>query len=135
VGTCAALPAGTACAASGCTGGTLTTARTCDGAGTCQAAVAMSCAPFACNASGTSCNNTCATPDDCAPGQPCLNGSCGSHTATCASDTECASGFCSQNVCCATRCDAACYSCAVKGWIGTCVQDPAFDPIDPSICL
>ena len=49
---------------------------------------------------------------------------------SCAKDGECASGFCTDGVCCDTRCDKTCLSCALKASIGTCSAIPAnTDPI------
>jgi hypothetical protein len=134
-GACHRYVAGTVCAYPSCSGAILFTAQTCDGAGTCQPPGVSICVPYACDASRGACNTTCASPSDCAPGQPCNNGICGAPPPeTCRSDAECASGFCTENVCCASRCDNPCFSCAVKGSIGTCVPDPYFDPVDPTIC-
>jgi len=132
---CRRYVAGTLCALPTCTGAALIFARTCDGAGTCQPAAAQSCAPYTCDPTRGACNTSCAAPSDCAAGLECDNGLCRPHlTETCQSDAECASGFCTGNVCCSSRCDNPCFSCTVKGSIGTCVPDPYFDPVDPTIC-
>jgi hypothetical protein len=56
LGACASYPAGTECAAASCAGGGFSSARVCDGAGTCKpAAVTLPC-PGACDASGSACN-------------------------------------------------------------------------------
>jgi hypothetical protein len=135
-GACRRYEANTVCSAAACSGAVLFFARRCDGAGTCRPAAAVSCAPYACDPSRGACNATCASPSDCAAGFECgSNGICGTQgNNTCVSDAECASGFCTENVCCASRCDNPCFSCAVKGSIGTCVPDPYFDPVDPTIC-
>lgn len=38
----------------------------------------------------------------------------------CASDGDCESGFCTDQVCCAARCDGICQSCALPGNLGIC---------------
>ncbi|HEX3695315.1 MAG TPA: PA14 domain-containing protein [Polyangia bacterium] len=48
---------------------------------------------------------------------------------SCASDAECGSGFCVDKVCCATRCDGICQSCALAGSLGICL--PAEVGTDP----
>lgn len=129
VGGCARYPAGTACAASSCTGILLSPARTCDGLGTCGTATAIPCTPYGCDAGGGRCNAVCATSDDCAPGVACNEGVCGMfQPGTCATDDECASGQCAQGVCCASACAAPCASCALPGTVGTCAPDPNADP-------
>ncbi|HXJ23515.1 MAG TPA: hypothetical protein VMT03_25090 [Polyangia bacterium] len=74
VGTCSNASAGTICGAASCTGTTFTPSAACDGAGTCQAPTAHSCAPFICGTN--SCKTTCASDADCAAGTHCLSGSC-----------------------------------------------------------
>ncbi len=47
----------------------------------------------------------------------------------CGQDSECESGFCVDKVCCGTRCDGICQSCALSGSLGTCL--PAEVGTDP----
>jgi hypothetical protein len=78
-GACRMYGAGTQCVAPSCTGSTLTSQRTCNGTGTCQAATTSSCVPYGCNA--TSCKTTCAATSDCS-GAPyvCVGTTCSSAT-------------------------------------------------------
>jgi hypothetical protein len=45
--------------------------------------------------------------------------------AACAAGGECGSGICVDKVCCKTKCDGLCESCAVTGSVGTCAATPA----------
>lgn len=117
------------CLADGVTGvGT----AVCDGKGVCRPRVVFKCAPYTCNPSTGFCRATCTSDADCAAGRACVNGSCGVTTsgASCQKDSECASGFCSDGVCCSSRCDSACTSCALPGQVGSCwpVPEDALDP-------
>ncbi|HVV52444.1 MAG TPA: hypothetical protein VHO06_22445 [Polyangia bacterium] len=128
-GACAGYPAGTLCAPGACSGTLWTSPRTCDGAGTCVAALTVPCSPFRCAVGGDTCTTYCATSDDCAPGVACAAGVCGTKPQeTCSIDAECASGHCAQNVCCASACAGPCSSCALPGTVGTCEPDPGADP-------
>ena len=132
VGGCANYPAGTACGVAGCRDGTNATAAKCNGVGTCVRST-NSCEPFACDTKGGQCRTTCAGDQDCAAGQPCLNGRCGSkESALCTKDTECTSGICSQGVCCRQRCDGVCQSCALTGSYGELHDDPGIE-LDPGL--
>jgi hypothetical protein len=134
-GACAFYPAGVTCAATPSCSGTLWSGTgTCDGAGTCQRET-RPCLPYACDPQTNACHNACATADDCAPGKPCLNGTCGYlEPAACSSNAECASGFCAQGACCATKCDGPCFSCALPGTMGTCTPVPNPVPPDAGAC-
>ena len=135
VGGCSFYPAGSVCAAPSCTGSLLTFPRTCDGAGTCQPAGQASCAPFTCGPQTGACRTICASDSDCISGSGCApDGLCGIHwlTAPCTTDNDCASGFCAEGVCCATKCDGPCFSCALPGTIGTC--EPVPGPADAAAC-
>ena len=128
-GKCQLYGAGTACASATCASGTATTARSCDGAGTCRTATPTSCAPYACNAGGTACNTTCAANTDCAGTATCntTTKSCGlaPNGTACTAGTTCNSGFCAQSVCCASACASVCSVCNLAGSLGTCVAVPA----------
>ena len=132
-GGCGLYVAGVTCAAtSSCSGTLWSSPGRCDGAGTCQRQM-IPCTPYACDPQTNACHNACVTADDCAPGQPCMNGSCGTREpAVCSADAECASGFCAQSVCCTTRCDGPCFSCALPGTIGSCM--PVTNPPDAGAC-
>jgi hypothetical protein len=131
-GACRLYAAGTQCAAPTCTGATLTSARACNGTGTCLAATTSSCSPYQCGtgACRASCtvDGDCVSPNICASGGVCTKRPNG---ATCAADGDCTSNICAQNVCCASTCTASCRSCALAGTLGTCTNVPAGqDPLN-----
>ena len=132
-GGCILYAAGVTCAATSSCSGTLWSGTgACDGAGTCQRQT-RPCLPYACDPQTNACHSACATADDCAPGKPCVNGTCGiREPAVCSVDAECASGFCAQGACCTTKCDSPCSSCALPGTIGTCAPVP--NPPDAGAC-
>ena len=132
-GACSLYPAGMLCAASSTCSGTLWSGPgTCSGTGTCQRQT-IPCTPYACDPQTNACHTACVTADDCAPGKPCMNGSCGyPEPAFCSTDAECATGFCAQGACCATKCDSPCFSCALPGTAGTCTPVP--NPPDAGAC-
>ncbi len=66
---CAAFVSGVECAPRACADGVESLASTCDGSGTCPAAVTKTCAPYACD--GNRCRTTCRSEFDCTPGVPC----------------------------------------------------------------
>jgi hypothetical protein len=123
-GGCRLWPSGTECASAACTAGTATTARMCDGTGTCRAASSKACAPYACK--GTACTTQCSGNSDCDQGSAvssvasyCSGGTCllrKSVYSTCTSSIQCATGYCATGygqcagaVC---SCPASCpYSC------------------------
>jgi hypothetical protein len=74
-GACKQHPAGTACGAGACTNAVETSARTCNGTGTCQVATTKSCGDFVCK--GAVCANRCAGDADCKMGLFCNAGACG----------------------------------------------------------
>jgi hypothetical protein len=78
-GGCRLYGAGTQCVAPSCTGSTLTSGRTCNGTGTCQAATTSSCGAYACGTGA--CKTTCTTNTDCS-GAPyvCTGTTCGTAT-------------------------------------------------------
>jgi hypothetical protein len=57
-----------------CTGSTFTPARTCNGAGVCQVATPVSCAPYVCDPDA-GCLTGCTT-NDCSTGFTCVGGVC-----------------------------------------------------------
>jgi len=124
-GACHLYAAGTTCAAGSCTGATYTPPRTCSGAGVCQAATSIGCAPFNCGTSG-SCLTACTSDTDCASPNVCNAGQCSKKplAAACTTAAECASGLCQQGVCCSSSCTGTCRSCALTGSAGTCTLVP-----------
>jgi hypothetical protein len=75
-GHCAPLANGTQCAPATCMGDSKLSARTCDGAGTCQPAKATDCTPYTCNLGNASCfAKPCAGNQQCAAGHTCNSGS------------------------------------------------------------
>jgi hypothetical protein len=129
VGGCANYPVGTACGSTTCREHTYASMARCNGVGTCVRTT-VDCAPFVCDAPTGQCRTSCATDQDCA-GQVCVNGSCGVKEQACTADGECPSGFCAQGVCCESRCNGACQSCALAGSVGICRMIPAGDGGQP----
>jgi hypothetical protein len=83
---CTAPAQGSECAPSTCTAtDVVTLARTCDGAGKCEAAKTESCAPFVCDATAKACKTKCSSDKDCSTGAVCsTNGQCTLGEASCA---------------------------------------------------
>ena len=133
LGGCSRYAAGVTCAdASSCSGTLWSGVGRCDGTGTCQRQT-LPCLPYACDPQTNACHVFCTTADDCAPGEPCVNGACGNpQPGSCSTDAECPSGFCAQGACCNTKCDGPCSSCALPGTIGTCM--PVANPPDAGAC-
>jgi hypothetical protein len=128
-GACKKKGQGEVCAATTCTGATLTLAGRCDDKGVCVPGPTQSCAPYLCGAP-TQCNNSCADANDCTNGSNCVGGMCdkkGLGTA-CVLDSECFGGICANGVCCKTTCPGPCRSCALEGSAGTCTPVPAGGP-------
>jgi hypothetical protein len=123
-GGCRRHVAGTRCAADSCGGPdnqTYTSARMCDGQGTCVAATTTSCWPYFC--AGFRCKDECTRHEDCASGHWCSNAKCVAKKdvgATCYTAAECTSGMCGGR-CCTDAC-----SCA-KPNPANMVRNPGFD--------
>ncbi|HVT08857.1 MAG TPA: hypothetical protein VHO67_15470, partial [Polyangia bacterium] len=130
-GSCERYAVGTTCDSEKCSAGVYTPPSTCNATGQCVAGDAHPCAPYVCN--GSQCFSTCATNDQCKAPNSCVSNSCGLKVppALCSSDAECATGFCSQGVCCNSRCDGKCQSCALPTTAGTCTNVPA-GSVDPT---
>jgi hypothetical protein len=77
-GACRLWASGTVCAAAGCQGDSVVTARTCDGSGTCSLPVTTSCGSYSCNPSTGRCYTSCSMNSQCASGLSCkqVNGKC-----------------------------------------------------------
>jgi len=130
-GGCRRYAAGAQCAAATCTGSTLTSTRSCNGTGTCQAATTSMCDPYACT--GTACRTTCTTDAHCVAPFTCIGGSCAKKGpgVACGAGGECLSGFCAQGVCCDGACNGTCQSCALAGTVGACTNVPnGSDPLN-----
>jgi len=129
-GACRNYAASTPCGAATCTGSTLSSARSCDGMGTCRAATTSSCAPYTCGTGA--CKTTCTATTDCTTGNTCVAMSCGKIPigGSCPSglDTDCQSGHCVNNICCNTACTGTCQSCSLTGSVGTCSPIDVGDP-------
>jgi len=129
-GACQLWASGTVCAAQTCVAGVQTNAMTCNGVGGCNANGTVSCQPFVCNASGTSCLTSCISDTNCVPGYYCGGGICvpkQANGASCAGANQCGSGFCADGFCCNTACTAQCMACDVPGALGTCTNVPFQD--------
>jgi hypothetical protein len=74
----------TLCRAESCVNGVMAFAATCSGDGACASLETETCAPYACNSNGATCNNTCASNTDCATGS-----SCNTQTQTCVTGATC----------------------------------------------
>jgi len=116
-GACRKYASNQPCAAATCVGSTFTATRTCDGKGTCAAALATPCGTAPCTLTG--CAAPCTKDDECTPvmaGAFCEAGTCKAKKAngeTCATTNQCLSGFCSPDgLCCDSRCDGKCVACA-----------------------
>ena len=122
--TCAQATAGQSCGNASCSGGTATSATTCDGAGSCKPTTVQSCNPYVCG--GTACKIMCTTDADCVGGDYCdATGACQTQLTpgtTCASTDQCASGVCSaEMVCCNMPCDGVTMTCTLPTSPGTCM--------------
>lgn len=131
-GGCRKYAAGVLCGAAFCKDGWQTTASSCSGTGVCQAGSTRNCSPYACNAGGTDCYDSCSDSAQCVGSNLCVSGKCGKKGlgASCTQATECSSGFCADGVCCNKACTAVCTSCALAGSPGTCSPIPSGGP-DP----
>lgn len=113
-GACAPAASGLACAATTCSGSTLT-GSLCNGTGTCTSS-STSCGNYLC-ADGSSCGTTCAGDGQCVTAAYCRSSD---HTCqpdlndglTCSSNTQCKNGHCVDGVCCETACTGSCQACS-----------------------
>jgi hypothetical protein len=128
---CALHAAGTVCAAASCAGATLVNLPdSCNGSGVCVDAGTQSCFPYACDGATGTCRTSCAADPDCAGGHACVGGQCKKvQGMTCGGDAECAGGFCTDGVCCGSRCAGTCERCNQAGRVGLC--DPVVAGTDP----
>jgi hypothetical protein len=123
---CALYASGTVCLAPFCSGNVSNLARTCNGTGTCQEGGTLACAPYICDSASGLCKTSCSTSADCQSGYECLNNVCKKSRGTaCNADAECASGFCTDQVCCESRCSGVCEKCNQENRLGFCDPVPA----------
>lgn len=140
-GHCLLWPAGTECGPESCQQGVHEPADTCDGAGNCVDAGQESCAPYVC-LDAVSCRSDCSSDGDCVGDSRCSAGQCIAYLQRgepCQSDEQCISGFCSDGVCCDSRCASPCFSCALAADPGGCLpvpdgQDPRDDCAGQDTC-
>ena len=116
--TCAYPGSATTCRSATCAAGIETLAAQCDGAGACPAVQTVNCAPFACNAAGTACQDLCAADTDCVTGDYCQLGQCVPKQplgGSCVAGHECLSGNCADGICCNSACNGQCEACGAGG--------------------
>jgi hypothetical protein len=131
-GACREYAGGTSCAPPSCPAGssTLTSGRTCNGTGTCQAATTIGCAPYLCNGS-TACKAACAVDADCRPPDICdpKTSLCGTQKRlgqSCAQTSDCLTGdSCVDGVCCSASSCTTCQACNIAGSAGNCANVPS----------
>jgi hypothetical protein len=76
----------TPCREESCTAGVYTSPSSCNGSGSCPAAVTVECGGYACDDAGKKCRTSCSAKSDCAQGYDCRAGSCAKIAATCSDD-------------------------------------------------
>jgi len=116
-GACQLYVAGTTCATSNCSSGTLTLHQ-CNGSGTCVDST-QGCDPYVCQSS-SACYSTCSSDTACATGHYCSSGTCvdkKAQGASCTGNNQCLTNFCADGVCCNSACTGLCKGCtaAIKG--------------------
>jgi MYXO-CTERM domain-containing protein len=111
-----------------CVGDTIS-GKLCNGLGGCGIGQA-SCAPNECR--DGFCTESCRSDRDCSDNAFCTPaGSCvpkRPNGRDCQRDAECDLGFCTDGVCCSSRCAGQCESCRDEGTVGTCTaafKEPA----------
>ena len=132
-GACRQYVKGTECKAGTCDGDSVTGILACDGNGKCSESSTLPCPPYSCDPASNHCALTCTTNAQCAAGQQCVAGSCGTKgiRQPCLTNAECTSGFCTDGVCCNLACSGLCVSCNQTGSVGFCTYIPAGLP-DPA---
>lgn len=111
---CNLYPGGTQCQPGFCANAVQSAPSQCNGNGQCNPGPGLPCAPFGCNAAGTSCASSCSNFEPCAPGFVCQGGNCVPplpNGQPCNLGSECQSGSCVDNVCCNTPCNGQCQAC------------------------
>jgi hypothetical protein len=137
-GGCHLLSAGTQCVAATCAGATFTSARSCDGSGTCLSSTSAFCpGGYTCDTTNNVCKITCTADTDCVAPLVCNGGVCSKKPLgrACGAGSECALGFCQQGVCCSSACTGSCKSCALPGAnLGTCSNVAAGGADPAALC-
>jgi hypothetical protein len=79
------------------------------------------CAPYVCDANGTTCRTSCSNQSHCSPGYHCdtTSSQCLPKAADgepCGAPVECLSGFCpaGDDICCDSACDGLCRACSAS---------------------
>jgi hypothetical protein len=115
VGRCRKHQRGIGCGTGNTCVGNQTTGRICDGNGACDPNPSgVDCAPYVCPMGGSGCAIPCAANTQCVADYFCDAGTCRfkrSDGQACVLEGECLSGFCTEGICCDTRCDGLCQSC------------------------
>jgi len=127
-GRCQLYAPATLCREQVCTGGVRNNAHSCDGSGTCvpPSPLSRNCSPYTCDASGVECLGGCTADSECGAGYSCTAGICKRAKGTsCSEDTECASGFCTDGLCCESRCAGTCERCNGPARLGFCDPEPS----------
>src|SRR5262249_15647226 len=105
----------------------LTTGRTCDGNGNCQAPTTLSCAPYVCNGA-TACKAACTVDGDCLPPDICdtVTNLCGNKKRlgqSCTQTSDClTNNSCVDGVCCSSSSCGTCQACNISGSAGNCAN-------------
>ena len=135
-GGCRLHAAGTICVAAQCDSGDearLTLPNLCDGLGNCGPQGDLNCAPYQCDAESGHCFTSCTDLVGCVQGVNCGRGECDklrAPGAPCNKKKECKNDLCSaEGVCCDSKCDDPCRTCAFEPLRGKCSFVPAgLDP-------
>lgn len=135
-GGCRLHAAGTICAAAQCDStdeARLILPSLCDGLGNCAAQGDLSCGPYQCDADIGHCFTTCTDLAGCVDGIKCERGECDkvrAPGAPCSKKGDCNNDLCgAEGVCCDSKCDDPCRTCAFEPLRGKCSLVPAgLDP-------
>ncbi len=110
---CQKYPSGSVCVGASCSSGTQSSARVCNGSGTCNSATTSGCSPYQCGASA--CATFCVSDASCVAGHYCTSGSCQprkSDGSACTGGNQCSSGQCVDGFCCNSSCTGLCQACS-----------------------
>jgi hypothetical protein len=119
---------GTVCEAATCSGNISNLPHKCNGLGNCAEGGTQACLPYVCNGATGLCKTSCTLSTDCQTNYTCDTASltCKKNDGqSCGTDAECYHGFCTDSVCCASRCNGTCESCNQAGRAGYCDPVPA----------